>query len=86
MAIGNSFGACVLSSFGGFWISVGIIFTPGGFQIMEKLLEEGGGKTDMFYDSFGLYLMVSPSKALVLFFLPRLTQQFTSAGSSSASS
>lgn len=53
---------------------------------MEKLLEEGGGKTDMFYDSFGLYLMVSPSKALVLFFLPRLTQQFTSAGSSSASS
>ncbi|KAF9888643.1 hypothetical protein FE257_008401 [Aspergillus nanangensis] len=57
MAVGNSFGATVLSSYGGFWISVGIIFTPGGFNIMASLTEAGGGNPRMFYDSFGLMLM-----------------------------
>ncbi|KAF4627258.1 hypothetical protein G7Y89_g10894 [Cudoniella acicularis] len=33
MAIGNTFGATSLSSFGGFWISIAIILTPGGFAI-----------------------------------------------------
>ncbi|KAH8668266.1 GPR1/FUN34/yaaH family-domain-containing protein [Tricladium varicosporioides] len=33
MSIGNTFGATSLSSFGGFWISIAIILTPGGFQI-----------------------------------------------------
>lgn len=59
MGIGNSFGATVLSSYGGFWISVGIIFTPGGFDIMKSLVEADGGETGMFYDSLGLYLLVS---------------------------
>ncbi|KAL5366227.1 GPR/FUN34 family protein [Aspergillus floccosus] len=57
MAVGNTFGATVLSSYGGFWISVGIIFTPGGFNIMSSLAEAGGGKPTMFYDSFALMLM-----------------------------
>ncbi|KAL4951645.1 GPR1/FUN34/yaaH family-domain-containing protein [Aspergillus filifer] len=57
MAIGNTFGATVLSSYGGFWISVGIIFTPGGFNIMGSLIEADGGKTDMFYDSLGMFLL-----------------------------
>lgn len=60
MAIGNTFGATVLSSYGGFWISIAIIFIPGGFEIMPALEEAGGGTTTMFYDSFSLFLWVSP--------------------------
>lgn len=33
MAVGNTFGATALSSYGGFWISFAIILTPGGFNI-----------------------------------------------------
>jgi succinate-acetate transporter protein len=62
MAIGNSFGATVLSSYGGFWISAGIVFTPDGFNIMGSLQEAAGGSNSMFYDSLGLMLLVtSPS-------------------------
>lgn len=64
MAVGNTFGATVLSSYGGFWISVAITFIPGGFKIMSTYEEEGGGTTDMFYDAFALMLWVS--------FLPQL--------------
>lgn len=53
MAVGNTFGATALSSYGGFWISFAIILTPG-FQI-ESTLEEDG--IEQFYYSFGLYLM-----------------------------
>ncbi|RMJ21025.1 GPR FUN34 family protein [Aspergillus sp. HF37] len=56
MAVGNTFGATVLSSYGGFWISVGIIFTPGGFQIIKALEEADNGNPQMFYDSFGIML------------------------------
>jgi len=35
MAVGNTFGATALSSYGGFWISFAIILTPGGFNIGE---------------------------------------------------
>lgn len=53
MAVGNTFGATALSSYGGFWISFAIILTPG-FQIESILEEEGAAQ---FYHSFGLYLM-----------------------------
>jgi succinate-acetate transporter protein len=52
MAVGNTFGATALSSFGGFWISFGIILTPGGFEIVKSAGED-------FHNSFGFYLMVS---------------------------
>ena len=55
MAVGNTFGATALSSFGGFWISFGIIFTPGGFQIESSL--DAVAPTE-FLDEFGLYLIV----------------------------
>ena len=55
MAVGNTFGATALSSYGGFWISFAIILTPGGFQIVSQL--EAKSAT-AFYDEFGLYLMV----------------------------
>jgi Predicted membrane protein len=59
MAAGNTFGATALSSYGGFWIAIGIIFTPGGFNIMNSLIEADNGSPGMFYDSFSLLLFVS---------------------------
>ena len=55
-ANGNTFGAIAFSSYGGLWLSFAIILTPGGFNIVEILSEEG---PDQFYDSFGFYLLVS---------------------------
>lgn len=56
MAVGNTFGATALSSYGGFWIAFAIILTPGGFGIVTAL---GGHSAAGFLDSFGLFLMVS---------------------------
>ena len=56
MAVGNTFGATALSSYGGFWIAVGIILTPGGFEIEATLTADG---PEPFLNSFGLFLMVS---------------------------
>jgi succinate-acetate transporter protein len=58
MAIGNTFGATVLSSYGGFWISLAITFTPGGFDIVGALEEADHGSHAMFYHSLALYLFV----------------------------
>ncbi len=56
MAVGNTFGATALSSYGGFWLSFAIILTPGGFNIREAYVEEQG--MEAFYDAFGFFLMV----------------------------
>ncbi|KAF2145749.1 uncharacterized protein K452DRAFT_244072 [Aplosporella prunicola CBS 121167] len=53
MAVGNTFGATALASYGGFWISLGIVFTPGGFGVIAAY----GGQTAEFANAFGLYLM-----------------------------
>jgi succinate-acetate transporter protein len=55
MALGNTFGATALSSYGGFWLSIGIVLTPGGFEIVSTLTAKSG---QPFYDSFGFFLMV----------------------------
>ncbi|KAJ5667870.1 GPR/FUN34 family protein [Penicillium maclennaniae] len=57
MAVGNTFGATALASYGGFWISLAITFTPGGFEIASELIKTDNGSMGMFYDSLGLYLM-----------------------------
>jgi len=57
MAIGNTFGATALSSYGGFWIATAIILTPGGFEI-ESSLTAADGSAVSFLNSFGLFLMV----------------------------
>lgn len=54
MAVGNTFGATALSSYGGFWIGTAIILTPGGFEIISTLEETSNAS---FLNSFGLYLM-----------------------------
>jgi succinate-acetate transporter protein len=53
MAVGNTFGATALSSYGGFWIGTAIILTPGGFQIIETLEADSPAP---FLNSFSLYL------------------------------
>jgi len=54
MAVGNTFGATALSSYGGFWISFAIILIPGGFGIVTAL---GGAVSSNFLDSMGFFLM-----------------------------
>lgn len=54
MAVGNTFGATALSSYGGFWLSYAIILTPGGFAIVESIEKEGG--VPALNDSLGFYL------------------------------
>ncbi|KAI1906799.1 Meiotically up-regulated protein 86 protein [Ophidiomyces ophidiicola] len=43
MASGNTFGATTFSSYGAFWISYGIVFTPGGFDIVSNITKIDGG-------------------------------------------
>jgi len=55
MAVGNTFGATALSSYGGFWIAFAILLTPGGFAIESTVTEaEGAGHL---LDDIGLFLM-----------------------------
>ena len=77
MAVGNTFGATALSSYGGFWIAFGIILTPGGFGIVEAL---GGEESSAFLDSFGIFLMVS-SIAYLHHISSSLTQALRRGGS-----
>ncbi|KAF2209748.1 hypothetical protein CERZMDRAFT_100154 [Cercospora zeae-maydis SCOH1-5] len=56
IACGNTFGATALSSYGGFWISFGILLTPS-FGIVESYqTQTTGGGTNTFHDAFALYL------------------------------
>jgi len=54
MAVGNTFGATALSSYGGFWLSFAIILTPGGFDIVSSY--QGAGAND-FNNAFGYFLI-----------------------------
>ncbi len=56
MAVGNTFGATALSSYGGFWLSVAIILTPGGFDIIAAY---GGATANVndFNNAFGFFFM-----------------------------
>jgi uncharacterized protein len=53
MAVGNTFGATALSSYGGFWISYAIILTPGGFEIIATYTADNGTTLDA---ALGFYL------------------------------
>lgn len=55
MAVGNTFGATALSSYGGFWLSFAIVLTPGGFDIEEAYFKTGHGAND-WTNAFGFYL------------------------------
>lgn len=57
IAYGNTFGGWALPSYGAFWIGLGIIFTPGGFDIVAAY----GGQNKAFYDALGFYIFVRPT-------------------------
>ena len=58
----NVFGATAFSSYGAFWISIGIILTPGGFDIQGSY-----GNDHEFYTAFGFYIFVrSPTVIITL--------------------
>ena len=81
MGVGNTFGATVLSSYGGFWISLSIAFIPGGFKNMSTYEKASGGTPGMFYDALGLFIFVSIRLAV---FCPSASKLTTNrAGSSS---
>lgn len=72
LAAGNTFGATALGSFGGFWISFGIIFTPGGFEIESSYAAEDFAKVFSFY-LFGWFiftfvLLLATLRSTVAFF------------------
>lgn len=52
MAVGNTFGATALSSYGGFWLSFAIVLTPGGFAIEDAYTTANGS----FPYAFGFFL------------------------------
>ncbi|KAI5369856.1 Putative acetate transporter GPR1/FUN34/SatP family [Septoria linicola] len=54
MAVGNTFGATALSSYGGFWISFGILLTPS-FGIVQSYVDKTTGASN-FSEVFALYL------------------------------
>jgi len=56
MAVGNTFGATALSSYGGFWLSFAIVLTPGGFDIQGSYATATSGPDD-FTNAFGFFLM-----------------------------
>lgn len=58
MAVGNTFGATALSSYGGFWISFAIVLTPGGFEIVSSLETAADGAPTLFYTSLSFFLFV----------------------------
>lgn len=58
MAVGNTFGATALSSYGGFWISFAIVLTPGGFEIASTLEADANGAPTLFYTSLSFFLFV----------------------------
>ena len=57
MAVGNTFGATALSSYGGFWISYAIIYTPGGFDIIKEMV--AGEEKVGLNAAVGFWLIVS---------------------------
>lgn len=54
MAVGNTFGATALSSYGGFWLSFAVLLTPGGFGIEASL--KGSEGASGLLNNIGLYL------------------------------
>jgi len=56
MAVGNTFGATALSSYGGFWLSIAVLLTPGGFNIVASYETSTAGAND-FQNAFGFFLI-----------------------------
>jgi len=74
MAVGNTFGATALSSYGGFWLSYAIILTPGGFEIAAAYSSPANLNHAVGFFLFGWFifttiLLVCTLRSTVAFFL-----------------
>lgn len=74
MAVGNTFGATALSSYGGFWISFAIVLTPGGFAIADAYTAAGDFDYAFGFFLFGWFifttiLLICTLRSTVAFFL-----------------
>jgi len=74
MAVGNTFGATALSSYGGFWLSYAIILTPGGFEIAAAYSSAVNLNHAIGFFLFGWFifttiLLVCTLRSTVAFFL-----------------
>ncbi len=76
MAVGNTFGATALSSYGGFWISYAIILTPS-FSVLSKYDEIGTASVLGFFligwFIFTFILFILTLRSTVMFCLLFLT-------------
>ncbi|KAI1500148.1 GPR1/FUN34/yaaH family-domain-containing protein [Biscogniauxia marginata] len=72
MAVGNTFGATALSSYGGFWISYAILLTPG-FQALSNYSETDEASVLGFFLTgwfiFTFILLICTLRSTVMFFL-----------------
>lgn len=72
MAVGNTFGATALSSYGGFWISYAIILTPG-FAVLANYEESDVASVLGFFLAgwfiFTFILLLLTLRSTVMFFL-----------------
>ncbi|WFD28756.1 Meiotically up-regulated protein 86 protein [Malassezia nana] len=76
MAVGNTFGATALASYGAYWISYAIIHTPGGFHIMDMLQQQEGvggamkmlGLYELGWFVFTTLMTLMTTKSTVVFF------------------
>lgn len=75
MAVGNTFGATALSSYGGFWLSFAIVLTPGGSQIVDAYTTADQSSNYAFgFFLFGWFifttiLLICTLRSTVTFFL-----------------
>jgi len=65
MAVGNTFGATALASYGGFWISFAIVLTPGGFDIASAYTTNNG--FDLALGFLLIVLNIPPRASLLMF-------------------
>jgi succinate-acetate transporter protein len=76
MAVGNTFGATALSSYGGFWISYAIILTPS-FAVLSPTDEIDNASVLGFFLTgwfiFTFILLMCTLRSTVMFFLLFLT-------------
>ena len=83
MAIGNTFGATALSSYGGFWISFGIILTPGGFGIIDAYIAAGEDPNQALasylfgWTIFTFFMLLCTLRSTLAFFMLFLTLDAT---------
>ncbi|KAI1341199.1 GPR1/FUN34/yaaH family-domain-containing protein [Xylariaceae sp. FL0016] len=73
MAVGNTFGATALSSYGGFWISYAIVLTPG-FAVLDDYTAEADVASVLGFFLAGWFiftaiLLICTLRSTVMFFL-----------------